>query len=90
MSVEPDARAHNLLLHNLVHNRCNVAAVLGTVAAEKPLALHHSPYGYNSATRHASASDLSRGKALPNVDAPWLEEQIGARLTPFSSTVKVA
>ena len=79
VSVEPDVRVHGLLLHNLARNRCNVAVVLGTVAAEQPLALHHSPYGYNSQSRLATASDVLRGKALPNVGVQWLEERIGAQ-----------
>ena len=45
VSVEPDVRAHGLLQHNRRQHRCNFGIVRGTIAMEKPLALHHSPYG---------------------------------------------
>ena len=77
VSVEPDARAHEILLANRERNRCNFVAVLGTVSST-PLMLHRlSHHHYDQMTRYAMAGKPS----LPNVDYRDLERSLGSNFT---------
>ena len=78
VAVEPDARAHSLLLTNRERNRCNFAAVLGTVS-DRPLVLSHlSAHHYDQLTRVATSSDEA---VLPNVHYRDLERALGTNFT---------
>ena len=81
VAVEPDARAHEMMLRNREKNRCNFNAVFGTVS-DKPIVLGRlSPFHYNQMTLPASPSQVRSGSAVPNIPYQEVERRIGSKFT---------
>lgn len=76
VAVEPDPGAQSDLTYNRQRNRCNFNIVAGTVGMRTPMRIVPM-FGYATHTRRANAS---RGDvAVPNLDIPILEAELGWR-----------
>ena len=73
--VEPDARAHEALMRNRVHNRCSFHAVFGTVGRLPVHLATLSPFHFNQATKVSRTGMAS----LPNFPFRSIEAEIGSQ-----------
>jgi FkbM family methyltransferase len=81
VSVEPDSRAHEMMLRNRQKNNCNFHAVFGTVS-DKPIVLGRlSPFHYNQMTRAAKPADVKSGAAVAHLPYQQVELRVGSKFT---------